>query len=245
MKRNLKHKIKQDEFRSGMEHSWDWTRGHWAELRIVLLAVVVVGALVVGLNVFQKQRQEAGEHAFGEAQGIFDAPLTAELPPGEKPAGPSYATPAEKYQKARASFDAVAAKYGSSRVGLRARYYSALCRVELGDTAGAEKELQELANRSEKDALVPGLARLALAETYRRTGQVDKAVAEYGRIVDDPNAGVPRDHALMRLASTLEEAQRGRDAGAAYRRLVEEFPTSVYAADARRRADYLEPSRQG
>ena len=44
---------------------------------------------------------------------------------------------------------------------------------------------------------------------------------------------------LLELASTLEAAKRPTEAGAAYRRLVEEFPGSVYAPEARRRAEYL------
>ncbi len=57
--------------------------------------------------------------------------------------------------------------------------------------------------------------------------------------MDDTGSAVPRDHALMRLASTLEEAQRAPDALSAYQRLIEEFPSSVYVADAKRRREYL------
>jgi outer membrane protein assembly factor BamD (BamD/ComL family) len=43
----------------------------------------------------------------------------------------------------------------------------------------------------------------------------------------------------MRLASTYEEAQRTPEALQAYVRLMEEFPSSVYLSDAKRRFDYL------
>jgi outer membrane protein assembly factor BamD (BamD/ComL family) len=57
--------------------------------------------------------------------------------------------------------------------------------------------------------------------------------------VDDPSPSLPRDHALMTLATVLEEARRMPEAAASYERLADEFPSSVYADEARRRVEYL------
>jgi len=241
MKREHRKQIKRDELVTGMERAALWVRAHRDEVRATLIgvAVVVVGAF--GYTTFQGRRTASAEKAFADAFDTFHAPVAAEVPPGaEKPVGLQFATPAEKYQKAAAAFDGVERRYGSLPAGRRARYYAALCRVELSDYAEAEKALDKLVADTDRTSLESGLARLALADLYRRRKETDKAVAAYRALADDASLAVPRDHVLMSLASTLEEAHRAKEARASYQRLTEEFPGSVFLSDARRRADDLQ-----
>jgi TolA-binding protein len=69
---------------------------------------------------------------------------------------------------------------------------------------------------------------------------VDKAAEAYRQLLEDASLVLPRDHVLMRLAELLDDAHRAAEARAAYQRLAEEFPGSVYASEARERAAYLE-----
>ncbi len=122
------------------------------------------------------------------------------------PPGQVFATSEEKYKTAAAAFEGVERRFGSSKTGLRAKYYAALSRVQLGQNAEAEKALKEI--QALGAGLEPELARLALADLYRRSRQVDKAVEAYRGIATNPTANVPRDYAL---AQRRPDA-RGREA---------------------------------
>jgi len=241
MKREHRKQIKRDELVTGVERGAAWVRLHRQEVRATAIAVAILVVLVVGFITFQGRRKAAAEKAFAAAFDTFHAPVAAELPPGaDKPANLEFATAAEKYQRAAAAFDGVERRYGSLPAGRRARYYAALCRIEMGDYAEAEKALDRVVAEADRSSLESALARVALADLHRRKGETDKAVAAYRQLVDDAALAVPRDHVLMSLASTLEEARRAKEARASYRRLTEEFPESVFLPEARRRADDLQ-----
>ena len=171
---------------------------------------------------------------------VFNAPVTAEQPPGsDKPSGLVFATADEKYKKAAAAFEGIERRYPSLALGQRAKYFGALSRIELREYTAAEKVLKEMAGQREAGALEPALARLALAELYRRSGDLAKAIEAYRQYAGDTTVPTPRDYALMGLASAQEEAKMPEEARASYERLLQEFPASVYAPEARRRAEFL------
>lgn len=246
MKKELKEQIKRDELVFGFEHAVAWARAHQDELRIGIGVAVVVGSAVFALAYYRGSRARDGERALAEAVTLYESPVADEVPAGgEKPPGTVFPNRDEKYKSAAAAFDGVERRFGGQPVVERARYFAALCRIELGQYGDAEKALRAVAARREGNRLEPALARLAIADLLRRQGQVDKAVEEYRAIASDAALPVPRDFALMSLGETLEDAKRLAEAAATYKRLTEEFPASVYAAEARRKADYLQTAAQG
>jgi len=245
LKRELRREIKEDEFASWLEKVIAWGDSHRDELRIGTGVAVVLLAAFGALVYFQGHRAQEAERAFQEALAAFEAPIAGELPQGvDRPAGQVFATAEDKYKTAAAAFEGVERRYGSMPLGPRAKYYGALARIELEQYAEAEKALRELQARG-TGQLVPDLARVALAGLYRRSGETDQAVEAYRSMISSPGTSLPRDYALQCLAGTLEDAARYEEARAVYRELVEEYPASVYAAEARARADYLETAGQG
>jgi tetratricopeptide (TPR) repeat protein len=238
LRKELKDQIKQDDLTTGLEHAAAWATRHRDELRIGGLVFLVLAGAALAITHVRDQRLREGDRALRDALTTFEAPVASELPPGaERPAGQVFPSAEEKYKTAAAAFEGVARRYPSSTAGVRATYFGALSRLELGQYAEAEKALKELQERGA--GLEPDLARLALADCYRRSGQVDKAVEAFRSFASNPSASLPRDQALMSAAQTLEDARRFAEARAAYRQLTEEFPASVFAAQARARAEYL------
>ena len=239
MKRELKKHIKQDEFVSGLDRAIQWLSIHQREAKVTAAIVLGLGAGWLALSSYQGSQARAADQAFGAALEAFHSPVAGQTPEEQTPAeGKVYPTATDKYREAAQKFAEVHRRYGWRPAGLRSRYYEGLCRIELGQHQEAEKALAEVAARRD-EALEASLARLALADLERRRGNVDKALAAYRQMVDDASLGVPRDHVLMSLSTALEDAQRLGEARQAYQRLADEFPSSVYASEARRRAEFL------
>jgi pentatricopeptide repeat protein len=236
LKKELRRQIKQDELMTGLDLAAHWVRQHLREVQIALLAALALGAAAFGVSYFREARAREGDRAFAEALTTFHAPLETELPAGTPRPVLVFKTAAEKYRKAAGEFDGVERRYGSMVVGREARYYGALSRIEMGEFAEAEKVLKDLAAGSGLEA---SLARLALAEGYRRAGKPDQALEVYRQMVDASGASLPKDHVLMRMGALLEEQQKFAEASASYQRLLETFPGSPYAAEATRRSESL------
>jgi TolA-binding protein len=236
--KELKKQIKEDEFKSAVEHTLAWSRGHSAEVRVTALVALVLVAVLGAVGYFQTSQRQQAEEGFAEAIETLGRPVA---PPGEPATAgtATFASAQEKFTATVAAFDGLARKFPSRPEGLRARYLAALSRIELEQYPEAEKTLTELGADRRAGALEPALARLALADLYRRSRQTDKAVDAYRQVVADQGSAAPRDAALMGLAETLEDARKLAEAQATYRRVSEEFPRSVYASEARQRADRL------
>ena len=243
MNKQLKHQIKQDDLVTGVQHAAGFLRTHAQEVKVTVAAVVVAVLAIGGFTYYRKSREADAERAFAAALATFNAPVAGETQEAA-PAAVRFSSASMKLKQDVGEFDGVQRRFGSMDAGRRARYYAALCRLELGDNAEAEKALTELSS-GDKAKLEPALARLALADAYRRSGKIDQAIDTYKQMADDTTIAVPRDHVLMALSHALEDAKRVPEAGAAYRRLADEFPASPYAAEARARAEYLEGSSRG
>src|SRR5688572_3041869 len=103
MKKELRKQIKQDELRTGLDHAAGWVGAHRDEVRVTLIAMLVLGLAVVGYGSYRSHRQASAEKAYSEALAVFHSPVAGE-PDASLAGGTVYPTAAEKNQKAAAAF---------------------------------------------------------------------------------------------------------------------------------------------
>jgi len=238
LRKELRRQIKEDELVSGFERLARFVQANQAAVQNGALALVLVLVAAWGYSAWASRRTAQAEAAFSDALTIFEAPLRSDVPEGAQvpPSLQIYATAGEKYKKAAAAFDGVERLYGGHPVALRARYFGALARAEAGETGEAQKQLEAVAQSP--GTLESSLAKLALAELLRKSDPA-KAAEAFSKLANDPAWPLPKDHALMGLAEAQEQAKKPAEARATYKRVADEFPASVYATEARRRAESL------
>jgi predicted negative regulator of RcsB-dependent stress response len=234
--KELKNELKRDEVGEALQEA----RGFFSRADFVKPALAVAGLILVlaGLYFGQRYRTNTAEAAFARASEVFHAEVGIELS-----AVPStvtrYATSLEKFQKAKTMFDEVAKNYPSMAAGKRAKYYSALCLLEMKQPKEAEAGLREIAGLRDATAIEPSMARLRLAELLVEDGRTGDAATFYKALIDDPNERLPKDRLLFGYAEALTKGGKGLDGRRAYSELVNRHPQSPYASEARQRMDAL------
>ena len=233
MDKELKHELKRDEIGEALQEA----RGFLTKSEIMKPALAVIGLFIVlaGLYYGQKFRVSASESAFARATEVYHARVGATAPAG----GESFKTDNERLEKAKTMFDDVASSYSSMAAGRRARYYSALCLVEMGKVQEAEAALKQIAAVKDPAAIEPAMASVRLAEVVLASGRAKEAAAFYKALADDSASKLPKDQVLFGLATALEAAGERLEARRAYTDLVNRHPQSPFAQDARVKADAL------
>jgi tetratricopeptide (TPR) repeat protein len=182
VRKALKKQIKQDELTSSYASAGAWLRVHTDQVKTAVIGVAVLAVAAGGLLYFRGERMQESQRAFDEAHDLFGGAT------GKAEEGGVAASREEKFKKALAAFQGVVQRYGSLAIGQRARYYEALCDIELGEREKAEGILRELAERQRAGAIGPDLAELALARLGRAPGTFDQAVARYGTLLERPGS---------------------------------------------------------
>jgi len=215
-----KQLLKEDELAEKGRELTQWIEENW-RLLLQIAAAILIAAALISIWVWNRGRNDHLARA-SIAVGA-DLYHQAEAQGFEDPA---------KLEQSLPHFDQALDRAGAKRARL-ARYYrgAALYRLGRGDEAIA---MLEQVPAGEADSL-SGAARSLLATVLFDNGQADRALAELDELVNAEDPYYPPDQALLQLAG-IHLAQGDQDqARLSWQRVLDEFPDSNGAMEARER----------
>ena len=162
------------------------------------------------------------------------APVEFVQPPG------TYPTIEAKMSAALPKLLEAADAYPRSQSGITARYRAAAALATLGRHDEAAEQYRQVIN-ADGTGIYGRMGTLGLADVQIARGVYDEAIALLEQSSGaGAEADLPVDGVLMRLGHAYDLADRSGDARAAFQRVMDEFPASLYIATAERELQALQ-----
>ena len=246
MKSIERHKLKQNEFARTVAHARATMQTRGAQLTKVVLAIAVVVVLVGGYAWWRSSSNARANALLAAALATYEMPVVPPQPPapGSPPPLPQPGTFQTQQERLEASLpkflEAAEATPGSS-AGITARFHAAGILAAMGKHAEAEQHYRQVVDKA-GNSIYGRTARLGLAEAQAAQGKFDEAIAIYTELSRDTNSTLPLDSVLMHLGRAYARAGKKEDAVRSFTRVVDEFPQSPYATDARRELEEAKKS---
>jgi TolA-binding protein len=239
VKSSERHKLKENEFARTIAQARDAIDARGRDISTIVLVVVIALALIGGYTWWRQSRSTKANTKLAEALAVYEAPVIAPAAPAPGSPMPvqqpgTFATEQAKLEAALPKLVEAADAYPGTDAGIAARYQAASVLSVLGRHGEAEQRYQEVLDKAGRGSIYARTARLGQAEAQVAQGKYDSAITIYRELSIDSNAQLPVDGILMHLGRACAKAGKKDDAVRAFNRVVEEFPQSVYVADARR-----------
>jgi tetratricopeptide (TPR) repeat protein len=211
-----RHQLKeQDEITSFFEKYTELVIAKKKEVTIGAAAVAAIVIIFFAWSYYSSSRNARAQAELSDAINTYNDTVNIK-------------SDKERYEKTIALAQKTYDDYKSLPVGNIALYYEALSREELGDTAKATQNLQEVMQRG--DASVKGVAQFALGAIYKKHGETQKAIDTYKQLFD--SGGYSKAAVAYELANLYEDNKQLDQAKEYYQKLVSDYPDSPFRQNA-------------
>ena len=235
MKRAERHHLKENPVEQLVWELREATIGHSRAATLTALIVLVAAAAAGGYLYWRGRAAARADAMLAVAMTMAETPVVAPpagAPPNQAPTPQTFPSERARWEAALARYLEVVQAYPSSRAATSALYEAANALAALGRAAEAEQRYREVMTR-EGTSIYGQMASLGLADLRCSTGEYDQAIDLYKQLSAAADTRLPVDGVLMQLGRAYAKAGKSDEAASTYTRVVEEFPQSLYVADAR------------
>ncbi|MEM8961305.1 MAG: tetratricopeptide repeat protein [Acidobacteriota bacterium] len=229
--KEIKRDIREDELSTAVESTMDRIYDNWQVIVYGLGGLLLVFIIGWGVNSWLGSQRADANSQLSEA---IDTYVEPDVDDSVEAAQKAYVTDESKRQEARDEFDKISGMTGSGTAGDVAELYVADVALAEGDTATARQIWETFLDRH-GDHLLGVSVRLNLISLDRQEGKAEDVAERLRLELESPKKTMPEDVVLYELARTLEQLDRTTDAADYYQQLLDEYPQSPYASDARLR----------
>lgn len=244
MKSTERHRLKENEFAHSVARAREVVAERRREVAAGVTVVVVVLVTIGGFVAWRSTRNAKATNLLASALAVAEAPVVA--PPAPAPGSPppvqqpgTFRTERERLEASVPRLQQAADGYPNTDPGITARYRLAASLAELGRYAEAEQRYQEVVAKAGRSSIYSRTARLGLADAQMAQGKYDAAITTYKELSTDTQSQLPLDGVLMQLGRAAMQAGKNEEATRAFTRIVNEFPQSLYAAEAKEKLGEL------
>lgn len=235
MKRAERHHLKENPV---AQLAWEFreaTIGHSRGATLAVLIVLIAAGSTGGYFYWRARVVARADALLASAMTVAETPVVPPVtgtPQNQTPTPPTFSSERARMEAALGRYLEVVQTYPSSRAATTALYEAANLLSALGRTAEAEQRYRELMSR-EGTGIYGQMAGMGLADVYCTGGRFEQAIELYRQLSASGDTRVPVDGILIQLGRAYTKAGKIDEAASTYTRIVEEFPQSLYAADAR------------
>jgi TolA-binding protein len=238
MKRIERHKLKENEFAESVAKARAAIAERQRQVTTLVVAIVAAVLLVGGFFAFRTSRNSRATDLLASALAVAEAPVVTPPPPAPGSPPPvqqpgTYRSETDRANAALPKLMEAADRYPSTDAGLTARYRAAGILATLGRYGEAEQRYQEVVAKAGSNSIYGRAARLGLGNAQLAQGKNDAAVDTFRALSTDSDSQLPLDGVLMQLGRACMQAGKRDDATRAFTRVVDEFPQSLYASEAK------------